>query len=120
MSEINVGQEFYHRLANRDRNQGDGKHTAVEFRKRFLSALDDQTKWDAATDPLVLSFKHVKKIGHSFAKEALGYFTKYGKPKEFMKRVKFVHITNVQRMIIEVELESGYSGNNLVEDPKNG
>ncbi len=110
MPTIDVGKEFYHRLANRDKNQGDGKHTAVDFRSRFLSSLDNPQIWNITTEPIILDFKNVKKIGPSFANEAFGYFTKYVKPKEFFKKVQFTNITDVQRMIIEEELESGYAG----------
>ena len=110
MPTIDVGITFYHRLANRDRNQGDGKYNAVEFRTRFLSSLDNAEVWRKTTEPIILDFKNVKKIGPSFANEAFGYFTKYVKPKEFFKKVEFVNITAVQKMIIDEELESGYAG----------
>ena len=36
---VDVKKQFYHRLTNRDENQGDGKHTAKDFREKFLSTL---------------------------------------------------------------------------------
>jgi len=110
MTTIDVGVVFYHRLANRDSKQGDGKHTAVEFRTRFLSSRDNPQIWKSSSEPTILDFKNVKKIGPSFANEAFGYFTKYATPATFFERVRFVNISKVQKMIIEEELESGYSG----------
>jgi hypothetical protein len=110
MQTIDVGTEFYHRLANRDEKQGDGKHTAIEFRKRFLSHLDDPTAWKLSIEPIILDFKNVKKIGPSFASSAFGYFMKYVKPQEFLEKVRFINISNVHLMIIMEELESAYKG----------
>ena len=62
MTTIDVGVVFYHRLANRDSKQGDGKHTAVEFRTRFLSSLDNPQIWKSSSEPTILDFKNVKKI----------------------------------------------------------
>lgn len=108
MQSIDVGKEFYHRLANRDEKQGDGKHTAVEFRRRFLSHLDNLEAWKLPTEPIILDFKYVKKIGPSFASEAFGYFMIYVKPEEFLKKVQFINISDVQFMIIKEELQSAY------------
>lgn len=107
---IDVGKDFYHRLANRDERQGDGKHTATNFRKKYLSRLDDPQAWKEETEPIILDFTNVKKIGPSFANEAFGYFIKYVKPEEFYKKVQFTNISNVQKMIIDQELRSGYTG----------
>lgn len=69
MSTIDIGKAFYHRLANRDKNQGDGKHTAIDFRNRFLASLDNTSIWSTPiSDPIVLDFNGVKKIGPSFCK----------------------------------------------------
>ena len=110
MKTIDVGIEFYHRLANRDNKQGDGKHTAIDFRKRFLSHLDNVDVWKSPSEPIILDFTNVKKIGPSFASEAFGYFMKYVKPEEFLKKVQFDNISKVQLMIIKEELESAYKG----------
>ncbi len=110
METIDVGTEFYHRLANRDQKQGDGKHTAVEFRKRFLSHLDNIDAWASPREPIIFDFKNVTKIGPSFASEAFGYFMKYVKPEEFLEKVKFINTTSVQFMIIKEELESASKG----------
>lgn len=111
MNTIDVGKDFYHRLANRDKNQGDGKHTAIEFRNKYLAPFDNAEAWKSATqNRITLDFKYVKKIGPSFANEAFAYFTKYTSPSSFLKKVIFVNIDEVHKLIIEEELESGYTG----------
>lgn len=106
MTTIDVGTEFHPRLANRDKHQGDGKYTAVDFRQRFLSSLDGKEEWNFFESQIALDFKNVKKIGPSFANEAFGYFMQYGPPAEFWKRVVITNITRVQKAIIQEELES--------------
>lgn len=108
MSTIDVGTEFYHRLANRDKQQGDGKHTAVEFRRRYLTELDNPDAWTQEIKPILLDFKNVEKIGPSFANEAFAYFTKYAKPEKILERIIFLNISKVQLIIIKQELDSGY------------
>lgn len=107
---IDVGKDFYHRLANRNKLQGDGQNTAVEFREKYLAELDNEEAWREEREPIVFSFRAVKKIGPSFANEAFAYFTKYVKPGEFLQVVRFQDISPVQMMIIREELDSGYSG----------
>ena len=106
--EIDVGKDFYHRLANRDSHQGDGKFTAIDFRNRFLKSLDNENAWLTDTEPIVLNFINVKKIGPSFANEAFAYFTKYDSPEKILKKIVFKNATRVQRMIIQEELETGH------------
>jgi hypothetical protein len=110
MKTIDVGQEFYHRLANRDKYQGDGKHTAVDFRTRYLSELDNKEAWAKSDKFIVFDFQNVKKIGPSFANEAFGYFMKYTNPERFLEKVMFTNISDVHRLIIKEELESGFKG----------
>lgn len=110
---IDIGTEFYPRLANRNRAQGDGKNTAVEFRKKYLQMLDNPEIWKTSDQPLkvvALDFKNVKKIGPSFANEAFAYFTQYASPDEFLRAVDLKNISKVQLMIIKEELDSGYYG----------
>ncbi len=109
MTTVDVGQDFYPRLANRDQKQGDGKHTAIEFRKRFLRELDDESAWKQLDPFIVLDFRHIRKIGPSFANEAFAYFTQYASPEMILKKIKFENLTEVQRSIIQEELEAGYS-----------
>jgi len=112
MKTVDVGLEFYHRLANRDQYQGDGKHSAIEFRNRYLKDLDNADYWARRDDQqfIVLDFSNVKKIGPSFANEAFGYFTKYTTPEVFRKKVQIIKASKVQLLIIEEELHSGYTG----------
>ncbi|XDD44693.1 STAS-like domain-containing protein (plasmid) [Leptospira sp. WS60.C2] len=109
MINIDVGNDFYFRLANRNKFQGDGKYTAEEFRKKYLIDLENEDFWKESTIYITLDFKNVKKIGPSFANEAFAYFMKFTDPKSFLKRVSFKNCSEVQLMIISKELNSGYS-----------
>ncbi|PJZ23971.1 hypothetical protein CH352_00945 [Leptospira hartskeerlii] len=109
MEAIDVGNTFYHRLVNRDRQQGDGKHTAVEFREKFLTKFDNIESWKNISATITFDFKNVQKIGPSFANEAFAYFMKYANPSNFEKVIKFINISKVAEMIIKEELQTGYS-----------
>ena len=106
---VDVGNEFYYRLANRDENQGDGKKTAIEFREKYLRDLDDKAAWQVSDPFIILDFTNVKKIGPSFANEAFAFFTKYATPEKILKKIILKNTTNVQQSIIEEELEAGYN-----------
>jgi hypothetical protein len=110
MQTIDVGVAFHPRLANRNRKQGDGKNTAEDFRKRYLSELDKASAWTESNDTfIVLDFTNVKKLGPSFANEAFAYFTKYEKSISNIKsKIKFEHMSKVQEMILDTELNSGW------------
>jgi len=105
---ISVATEFYPRLANRDRNQGDGKHTAIEFRHAYFRKLDSQSFWDNPTEKVTLDFSGVKKIGPSFANEAFAYFTRYASPEKILKVISIKNASEVQMAIITQELKVGY------------
>ena len=105
---IDVGTAFHNRLANRNRYQGDGRFSAVDFRKRFLSSFDNQEQWKSGELVVELDFANVRKIGPSFANEAFAYFMKYTTPEIFHRRIKLINLTTVQRAIIETELSTGY------------
>ncbi len=114
---IKVTEEFSDRLTNRNQLQGDGKKNAEDFRKKYLSFLDSPDEWvktaiEENSPAIIFDFSEVKKIGPSFANEAFAYFTKYegATPKAIMLRISFINISIVQKEIIEIELESGYSG----------
>ncbi|MCY4283608.1 MAG: STAS-like domain-containing protein [Gammaproteobacteria bacterium] len=109
MKEVDVGREFYHRLANRNRYQGDGRYTAEHFRGKYLYDLDKEDAWKDDKISVVFNFENVKKIGPSFANEAFAYFMKYATPKQLKEKIRFKNISGVQELIIEQELESGYS-----------
>lgn len=108
MNKIDVGKDFYPRLANRDENQGDGKHTAVSFRLKYLTCFDNSKVWEDGTLTIDFDFSNVSKIGPSFANEAFAYFTKYAKPTAILKQIKVSNTTKVQLSIIKQELETGY------------
>lgn len=108
MKTVNVGIEFYPRLANRNTYQGDGRHNAIEFRKKYLSFLDNSDAWLSDEAVIKFDFDAVKKIGPSFANEAFAYFIKYASPDVFLKKVLFVNWSRVQEMIIKEEIESAY------------
>ncbi|MBW0435209.1 STAS-like domain-containing protein [Leptospira yasudae] len=107
--EVDVGREFYHRLVNRDKHQGDGKFTAVEFRKKYLKEFDSKKYWENPSIRIVFNFENVEKIGPSFANEAFAYFMKYVDPKIFNRYVQFKNLSKIAKMIIDQELETGYS-----------
>lgn len=105
---VNVGKDFYWRLTNRDRYQGDGKHHAVEFRERYLSEFDNELAWKDKNLVIELDFSEVKTIIPSFANEAFAYFTKYASPEEILKHFKFINITPVKMELIKKELNNGF------------
>ena len=109
MKEVDVGGEFYHRLANRNQYQGDGRHTAEQFRRQYLRQLDDENAWKDEKAFIAFNFINVKKIGPSFANEAFAYFMKYTSPEKFKKKIIFKNLSDVQEIIIDEELKSGYS-----------
>ena len=109
MQIIDVGKEFFPRLANRDKSQGDGRHNAIDFRRRYLGELDNVQIWTKAGEPVIcFDFVGVDKIAPSFANEAFAYFTKYAAPELILKVIKFKNISPVKMEIIELELRTGY------------
>lgn len=107
---VDIGREFYHRLVYRDPKHGVGIYTAVDFRRRYLSFLDDEEKWRNDNKEIVLDFSNVSKIGPSFANEAFAYFTKFqlAKPDRILKKIELHNIQKIDLIVIKVELESGY------------
>lgn len=108
MDSIKVATDFYHRLTNRNKKQGDGLHTAEEFRKKYLARCDNKEFWKG-NEKIVFDFKDVTKIGPSFANEAFAYFMKFTNKKVFYSLIKFENISKVQKLIIQQEIDSGYS-----------
>jgi len=109
MEIIDVGKDYYYRLANRNKYQGDGKYNAEDFRKKYLKDIDNENSWKSSDSFITLDFSNVKKIGPSFANEAFAYFMKYTNPDHFKRKVVFENLTEVQQLIIDKELKSGYS-----------
>lgn len=108
MRTIDVGKDFDPILTNRDERQRDGKYNAIDFRKKFLSDLDNEEAWKNDSLTIVIDFSNVSKMGPSWANEAFAYFTKYAKPNKIIKKIVFENISRVKLAIIKQELEAGY------------
>jgi hypothetical protein len=107
---IDVGKEYFYRLANRDKNQGDGTHNAEQFRKKYLSEFDSPEEWRIGKREITFDFTSVEILGPSFANEAFAYFTKYASPENILKRFHFINISEVKMDTINEELTEGYRG----------
>jgi hypothetical protein len=109
MADIKVA-EFCKRLTNRNKLQGDGEHTAEDFRKRYMSKCLNEDFWKGC-NTIIFDFSDVIKIGPSFANEAFAFFMgKFNVDKKtFNEHIKFKNISRVQELIIQQELDSGYS-----------
>ena len=59
MELVNVRADFHHRLANRDKQQGDGSYTAEEFRNKYLSELDSDNAWKSDAEYVTLDFSGI-------------------------------------------------------------
>lgn len=101
MNVVNVSLEFGSRLA--------GSQEGEEFRKKFLSSLDNEDAWESDDEAITFNFTDVDKISPSFATYAFGYFTKYATVEKVADRIKFESINRVHRMIIEEEIKSARS-----------
>jgi len=118
---IDVGTAFASRLVNRDHSRGDGKHTAIEFRKQFF--LDSLVValvggWLENWKPIVLDFKNVTNISPSFASEAFGPIAAHIDYETFLTKVAFVNISLVQQLIIKEEFEEAYFSFKVLETKK--
>ena len=90
MKQIDVGKDFSDILTNRDENQRDGAKNGVEFRNKYLSELDDQKNWNNDSSMIELDFRHVKRLGPSWANEVFAYFTREHKPESILKRLNWL------------------------------
>lgn len=104
MKNIDVGNEFFPVLVNRNEVQGDGKNHAISFRKKYLDILDNEEAWTNNKPVIKLDFSAVRKIGPSFANEAFGPFMQYASPDRFFEKVRFENISSVKMGIIKEEL----------------
>jgi len=104
MNTIDVGKDFCPRLANRNNLQGDGKHTAVEFREKYLKELDSHRAWSNSQPFVELDFSGVTKIGPAFANEAFAHFLQYTTRNQIMNKILFTNISPIKKIIIEFEL----------------
>lgn len=103
---VDVGKEFHCRLAHRNEFQGDGEHTAIEFREKFLAEYDNDEIWMEDTPIVAFDFSNVTKISSSFAAEAFAYFLKYASADDVLKTFLFTNINEIHKMIIEYELRN--------------
>ena len=81
----------------------------MEFRNKYLGELDDQENWNNNSSIIELDFRHVKRLGPSWANEVFAYFTRKHKPESILKKIKLINITKVKRAIVEKEIETGYT-----------
>lgn len=109
MKTIDVGTDFYPRLANRDKFQGDGLHTAIEFRDKYLSEFYLPEQWTKGTHQIELDFSNVETLIPSFANETFAFFTTFAKPEDILKRIRLINISKVKLAIVNEELDSGYN-----------
>lgn len=106
---IDVGNQFYPRLTNRNENFGDGQHTAVDFRNQFLMDYDYPEIWKSSDiKTITFDFANVTSIIPSFANEAFAYFRKYADAKTIKKYFKFINISDVKLDLIDLEFMKGY------------
>lgn len=110
MIKINISKQFSPQLRNRDERQGDGTNTAVQFRRKFLSCLVKDERWQPGAEDLELDFSGVEIIGPSFANEAFAFFTKYSTPEDIYTKIKFANINPIDKEIIDWEITNGYHG----------
>ncbi len=110
MKTVKIKEDFFYRLVNRDKFQGDGQYTGEEFREKYLADLDDDKKWKNDDTEITLDFEGVEKIGPSFANEVFAHFTKYTPDKNLiLKKIHIINISKVKLSIINEEIESGYT-----------
>lgn len=106
---VNVGNDFDTWLLNRDQNQTDGQHNAVEFRNKYLRFLDNDAAWRTDDSRIKFDLRNVEFIGSSFANEAFAFFRQYTTADKIKKVILFEFKTSVQRRTVYEEIESGYS-----------
>ena len=108
MKKIDVAKDFHSMLTNRNENSGDGKHTAVEFRDKFLSQFDNIEAWldgSPSEEFITLDFNGVTTMGPGWIMEAIGYFSSYeGNPHRIIKKIKPVNLSKVKMQIFWTEL----------------
>ena len=105
MEVIDIGNVFFRRLLNRNHLQGDGKHTAMEFRDKYLVELDDTSWWKDKTKKIELNFENVEVLGPSWTNEIFTYYLDKGiKPKQILKKIRCSHLSKTKEMIIHMEL----------------
>lgn len=106
---IKIAQDFSDTLINRDKNQGDGTFTGVDFREKFLKSADSEPWWKKQSDVITLDFEGVDTLGPSWANEVFAFFTKFNvNERDILKRFNLVNISNVKLALVKREIASGY------------
>jgi hypothetical protein len=108
MLTLDVAMEVGSKLRYRDEQQAKMDKgfavSAVEFRNKYLSELDNPESWTDTKLFIILDFKDVTHLAPSFAYEAFAYFRRYATPKRILTKIKFINIREVQLNVIELEL----------------
>lgn len=108
MLTLDVAMEVGSKLRYRDEHQSKMENefavSAVEFRNKYLSELDNPEAWLDTKPFIILDFKDVTHITPSFAHEAFAYFRKYATPKKILTKIKFINLRSVQEDLIALEL----------------
>ena len=112
---INVGSQFYPSLVNRDKQQGEGIFTAIQFRNKFMLECLQAEWWKDLNSQIVFNFKSVNEISSPWANEAFAYFMDPAIGfniglRKFLSKIKFEGISSVHKQLIIKELENGYRG----------
>jgi epoxyqueuosine reductase QueG len=108
---VDIGTEFNTALLYRSSTQG--PNSGEDFRKKYLSRLDNNDAWQWKTSDVfvVLDFKNVEVLSPSFADEAFGYFTKYANNIDIFKRI-IVNIKRIHEEIIKEEVNECWLNRN--------
>lgn len=108
---LDIGKEFYHKLLNRNKLQGDGKYTADQFRDKYLAELESEDWWKDNTKFIELDFENVEVVGPSWANEVFAfYLTRNINKSDVLKKIKCTGLTKTKEIIINREIEMGYKG----------
>lgn len=106
---INIKEQFSDRLVYRDSFQGIYKYSAKNFRELFLKELETVKWWGDDSKLIELNFKDVETISPSWANEVFAFYTENYDPDKVKKKIKLVNISSVKRLIINLEIDLGYS-----------
>jgi hypothetical protein len=107
---VDVGNEYCRRLTDRYESQTGNEYNAVDFRSKYLCALDNSEAWQDNDLRIVLDFSNVDKLGPGFANEAFAYFAQYAKdPEDILSHIVILNASKVKYIIILTELESAFS-----------
>ena len=100
MITVNIGKEFSPNLVY--------KESSLLFRETFLDFLDNEDAWKTDDVEIELDFVKIKRIGPAWSNEVFAYFRKYASTEQIMKKIKMINITEVKKIIIYFEINSGY------------